>query len=146
MTETLLPILSKGVGDRSTGPRIAIAKLCSGVISKRIQAGLWYPSNTSFNASMPSQTQAAEKAPPSAFSLSQEAAESFASSLSTDVPSHAVDTELLSDLVLLIGDPDETVSSTGRQVFQVCLQRLKYVVSRLCLRLMDLLARFYGSS
>lgn len=115
MSEMVLPILSKGVGDRSTGPRIAIAKLCMLIISKRIKAQLWYPSNAPFNASIPSQLQT-ENTSRSAFALSQQAAESFASSLATDATSNAVDTELLSDLVLLLGDSDETVRSTSQQV------------------------------
>jgi hypothetical protein len=76
------------------------------VISKRIKAQLWFPSNTPLSASNPSGQVA----------TSQQAAESFAASLTTEVPSSVVDTELLTDLVLLLGDPDETVRSTSQQV------------------------------
>jgi hypothetical protein len=110
MSETVLPVLSRGVGDRSTGPRIAIARLSSSVISKRIKAQLWYPSNTPLTtSSIPSLTSGQ-------LPTSQQAADSFASTLSAEPSSNVVDTELLTDLILLLGDPDETVRSTSHQV------------------------------
>ena len=121
MSETILPVLSRGVGDRSTGPRIAIARLSAFVIAKRIKARMWYPSSTPLGA-MLTPTNSSELA------TSQQAAESFAASVSNEVPSSVVDTELLTDLVLLLGDPDETVRSTSQQVGILVCQSLIRII------------------
>ena len=120
MSESILPALSRGVGDRSTGPRIAISKLVSSIISQRIKSQLWFSSNTPLfvtENSNPSLNSSTNLSTRNAFTSSQEAAESFAASISHEVSPSAIDTELLSELFILLGDSDETVRKISLEVF-----------------------------
>lgn len=128
MSESVLPVLSRGVGDRSTGPRISISKLTSSIICKRIQSQLWFSSNTqlSVGENLNSNTTTPLR---NAFTLSQQAAESFAASISNDIPSNIVDTELLSELFILLGDSDETVRKVSVEVIEIFFFSFLMIIS-----------------
>mmetsp|Transcript_32280 Transcript_32280/g.60136 ORF Transcript_32280/g.60136 Transcript_32280/m.60136 type:complete len:1050 (+) Transcript_32280:61-3210(+) len=129
MQDQLLPLLHKIVADRSTSPRKSTVLLLGTLIAKRIEVGSWFdpnseaansilattaPGGTAGATSSSDVTLASNKLLASAPPIPPAGHDSV--ELDPEVSSHkaaALDTVLLSSLVVMLGDNDENVRASG---------------------------------
>ena len=109
MHEDVLPLLSKSVGDRSANPRREVAQFCGTIIQHRIRHCCWFDAKEEAGGNRATRGVAGE----GAFSGGRDIQHG---PLVPPVNAVEVDTELLSVLVILMGDDDDTVRKTSMQV------------------------------
>jgi hypothetical protein len=100
--EDILPLFAKVVGDRSANPRREAAEFCGAVIKHRIICQCWFDSSTPVGGSGSS----------GAFG----GGPLGGPTMEGPVKTVDVDTELLSVLIILMGDDDETVRRNSMKV------------------------------
>jgi hypothetical protein len=103
--EDILPLFAKVVGDRSANPRREAAEFCGAVIKHRIICQCWFDSSTPVGGSGSS----------GAFGGGP-LGSAVGPTMEGPVKAVDVDTELLSVLIILMGDDDETVRRTSMKV------------------------------
>jgi hypothetical protein len=103
--EDVLPLFAKVVGDRSANPRREAAEFCGAVIKHRITSQCWFDSSTPVGRSGSS---GAFGGVPWAVGRGP--------TMEGPVKAMDVNTELLSVLIILMGDDDDTVRRTSMKV------------------------------